>query len=605
MKALYPKFIFSLLLVLFANMLLAQRGQEQSLAFEYFQTGEFEKAAELFKALHKAEPSSTVYYNYLYNSLIQTKEFDELEKIVKSAMKRFPARHALLIDLGILYQKQGDLKKATRVFDGAVSDLIADNSQILEIANAFSRYNKWDYVILTFEKGRELLKSKAAFSMELAAAYENNNQAKEAIPVYITYLEERPDAIEFIESKLLMHLDTEEYAELLRTSLLTKVQKTNQTVFSEILIWYYQQFGNFKAAFIQARALDKRQNEIGERIVKLAREANAQEAFDAAIESYEYVLSKGNMSRYYLIAKQELLETRQNKILKGNYEQADLLDLDLAYDAFLNEFGLNQNTAKTLRQKAQLHAFYLNDYSKAIGLLEDLIANPQVSHVLKAESKLDLGDFYLMKDEVWEATLYYSQVDKAMKDEPLGALARFKNAQLSYYIGDFDWAQTQLSVLKGATSELISNNAIELGVFIMDNMGLDTTAHPMELFAKAELLAYQKKYAEAKNHLDSILYFYPEHSLKDDLYFKKAEISEWNRDYAAAEKYYLKVLELEDPENLLTDNAIFYLAKLYQNRLGQGEKAKELYQKIILEYRESIFLIEARKQFRKLRGDQL
>lgn len=40
--------------------------------------------------------------------------------------------------------------------------------------------------------------------------------------------------------------------------------------------------------------------------------------------------------------------------------------------------------------------------------------------------KLDLGDFYLISGDVWEATLLYSQVDKAMKDEPLGEEARLK-----------------------------------------------------------------------------------------------------------------------------------------------------------------------------------
>lgn len=594
------------LIVFFSSALFAQSEQDKNLAFEYYQNSEFHKAAELFKDLLKAEPASSVYYDYLYSALIQIKEFQELEKLVKSQIKKFPDRYSYQVDLGNLYEKQGEIKKAEKTFESSINDLSADNNQILQTANAFTRYGKWDYTILTFEKGREVFKNDRLFDLELAAAHESNGDSKKAIPYYLNFLSYNPGGLELVESKVLTQLESDEYAEMLKNELLGGIQKSsNATVYTELLVWYYSHFGKFKAAFIQARALDKRLNEDGYRILKLARSARDQEDFDAAIDCYKYVMEKGSGTRYYLMSRQELLEAQREKITSGVYTQEDLNELDASYDAFLDEFGLNRNTAKTLRQKAQLHAFYMDDYQTAIKLLEDLIKNPQVDKQLVAECKLDLGDFYLMNEEIWEATLLYSQVDKAMKDEPLGELARYKNAELSYYTGDFDWAQTQLSVLKGATSELVSNNAIELSVFIMDNMGLDTTAHPMELFASAELLNYQKKYNAAVNLLDSITYFYPDHSLKDDILYKKAQIAENRRQYEMAADYYVKLIELTNPENLLMDNAMFNLASIYEQNLNLPKKAMELYQDIILEHRESIFTVEARKRFRKLRGDQL
>ncbi|MEX2590275.1 MAG: tetratricopeptide repeat protein [Chitinophagales bacterium] len=599
--------LFTLVLICFiAGSTFAQQDNRQNLAFEYYQNGEFQKAAEVFEELYDEDQSSTIFYNYLFNALIQIKEFDKAEKIVKKAIKKFPERYGQIIDLGMLYKKQGDLKKGNQVFQQAIDELKPDNSHVVQIANAFSRYNEWEYVIKTYEKARALRNDEHSFSMELASAYENNREAQKAIPHYLNYLGFNSGNKEIVESKLLTHLESPEYSEALKTALLERIQKSGSAVvYTELLIWYFTQADNFKAAFIQARALDKRLNENGQRMINLARAASKQEAYDAAIDCYEYVLEKGSSGRYYLTAKQEMLETRQKRITTGNFNENDLLELDQAYDAFLDEFGLNRNTAKTLRQKAQLHAYYMDNYNSAISMLEELINNPQIDKKLVAECKLDLGDFYLMKEEIWEATLLYSQVDKSMDDEPLGELARYKNAQLSYYIGDFGWAQTQLSVLKGATSDLISNDAIELSVFIMDNMGLDTSAHPMELYARAELLSYQKKHDRAWDLLDSITYFYPNHNLKDDILYKKAEISEARRNYSQAKDFYEKMLEMSDPTNLLLDNALFNLAGLYENQLNQPEKAMELYQKIILEFRESIFLIEARKRFRKLRGDQL
>lgn len=600
------KFSHLLFLILIFNNVFSQQDKKQNLGFEYYQNSEFQKAADIFEELHKEDPSSAIFYNYLYNSLIMIKEFDEAEKVVKKSIKKFPERFGQIVDLGMIYKKQGELKKGEQVFEDAIKDMQPENNQIVEIANAFSRYNEWPFVIKTYNRARELRDDESIFNLELAIAFEKNNEPIKSIPHYLDYLGFNPESITHVESRLLVQMGSLEYSETLKKMLLEKIQKGNSSiVFSELLIWYYIQNENFTAAAIQAKALDKRYNENGQRLINLAESAREQRYFDAAVNCYEYVIDKGKSGRYYLTAKQELLATKKNKITSGEYSEEDLIQLDNTYDEFLDEFGLNRNTAKTLREKAQLHAFYMNDYDNAISMLERLINNPLVDKILVAECKLDLGDFYLMNEEIWEATLLYSQVDKSMDDEPLGELARYKNAQLSYYTGDFEWAQTQLSVLKGATSDLISNDAIELSVFIMDNMGLDTTAYPMELFARAELLNYQKKYDKANELLDSIVYFYPDHNLKDDILYQKAQISMGRRNYEQAKKFYEELLEMTDPENLLTDNALFKLAELYEFQLNQPEKAKELYQKIILEYRESIFLIEARKRYRKLRGDQL
>ena len=140
---------------------------------------------------------------------------------------------------------------------------------------------------------------------------------------------------------------------------------------------------------------------------------------------------------------------------------------------------------------AELEALYLNDLDKAIAVLNELIQIIGVNRYILNNAKLDLGDYYLMQGGIWESTLLYSQVDKDLKEAYLGELARFKNARLSYFNGDFEWAQAQFDILKASTSKLISNDAIDLSVFITDNLGLDSIALPMELYARAELLSFQ------------------------------------------------------------------------------------------------------------------
>ena len=47
-----------------------------------------------------------------------------------------------------------------------------------------------------------------------------------------------------------------------------------------------------------------------------------------------------------------------------------------------------------------------------------------------------------------QALVLYTQIQLGVKNSRLAQEARFKVAKTSYYKGDFDWAETQLKVLK-------------------------------------------------------------------------------------------------------------------------------------------------------------
>jgi len=266
--------------------------------------------------------------------------------------------------------------------------------------------------------------------------------------------------------------------------------------------------------------------------------------------------------------------------------------------------GRGKNTAFIMLEMAQLEGLYLNDLDAAIQTLNYLVEMPGSNNFVRANAKLDLGDYYLMQGEVWESTLLYSQVDKEFKEDYLGEKARFKNAKLSYFIGDFDWAQEQFDILKSATTKLISNDAIDLSVFIMDNANLDTTYAPLQLYSDGELLLFQNRAQEAFAKFDSIELVYPDHTLADDVMFAKAVHLESIQDYEGSALLYQSIIA-EYPEDIRADNALFYLASLYQNQLGKEKDAKDLYEKIFVDYSDSTFAIEARKRFRILRGDNI
>jgi len=272
------------------------------------------------------------------------------------------------------------------------------------------------------------------------------------------------------------------------------------------------------------------------------------------------------------------------------------------YTLLLTELGKTPFTIPLILNLAHLQAFYLGETNDAVELLLQAISIPKVPLAKQAECKLELADIYLFSDEQWEATLLYSQVEKTFKNEPLGHEAKFRNARLSFYIGEFGWALAQLDVLKAATSKLIANDALELSLLISDNIEEDSLTVPLSMYAKADLLEFRNLDQDALAVLDSISTLFPMHSIADNVLFKKAEIFSKNGKFDLAASNYSEIME-KYPDDLLADDAMYNLAGLYEYQLNNKSKAMELYEKILTQYPGSLYVVDARKHFRALRND--
>lgn len=582
----------------------AQPDKTQALAKQYYQTGDYVKAAALFEELWKENPGNTYYYTSLYNSYLRLNAYDDAEKLVKKQIKKFKDELSYQVDWGYIYSQNNDSKTAKEIFDEVLKQLSSDENKIRNTASKFISIRQMNYAAASYLRGREILKDKTLFGFELGNVYLQENKAKEAVSAYLQLIVDNPWYKNSVQSILANYLDKDSIQEELEIQLYTLVQKnSNNTGFNELLIWLYTHQEDFEQALIQAKALDKRNKEDGWRIYDLAANAVEQKQFDAAINAYEYIQTKGDENRFYQLAQSGAIDARKQKITENlNYTTKDLLTLKEDYTIFLNQYGKTAETVRSIEALATLEAYYLHNINTAIQLMEEAITLPGLKSKVKNELKLVLGDFYVLNGDVWEATLLYAQVDKAERDSPLGEDARYRNAKLSYYKGEFEWAQAQLSILKGATTELIANNALELSVFILDNLGLDSTTSTMQLFAAADLLHIQNKDEEALTKLDEILTAYPGHALTDDIYLKQANILIENKQFEEAIDKLKRITESYG-EDILADNALFMLGDIYQNYLELPEQAMACYKLIITDYSASVLLVEARKRFRFLRGD--
>lgn len=586
--------------------ILAQVSTDEKLANQYFQNKEYDKAIVYYEKLFGKKASDLIYQNYL-SCLLELKEFKTAEKVVKKQMKNNPGQLDYGVDLGMVYLAAGEPDKARSEYEKAIKQLPADQEPVFNLADAFLKIKEWDHAIATYQKGRKLLRGVYPFNMELAEVYQQKGDVSAMISEYLDMLELGDSYLQSVQNSLQTSFGIEGDAkrnEIIRSQLLKRVQQSpDKTVYTELLIWMFMQQKEFDAAFTQIKALDKRKREDGSRVIALAQICVQNENYDVAVKAYKYVIDKGPESSYYLSARIELLNAMYKKVVSQNsYTQAELIELEANYGKSLLELGRSVGTVSLIKDMAHLQAFYLYKTKEAITLLEEAVQMPLLSATLQAECKLELADILLMTGDMWEASLTYSQVEKAFKYDVVGQEAKFRNARIAFYTADFKWAQAQLDVLKGSTSKLIANDAMALSIMISDNMGWDSITTPLEMYARADLLSFQNRDDEALIVLDSIQGKYPSHTIQDDILFKRYAIMMKKNKYEEAAKYLQNIID-NFSWDILGDDAIFYLAGLYENRLNDKQKAMDLYNELLVKFPGSMFTVEARKKFRKLRGD--
>ena len=595
---------FSLTLILCLQAF-TQSSSDLRIANKYAYSGQCTNAIEMYETF-ESKLSLQNYYTTFLKCLLEEKKYTEAISLVKKARKKYPNQITYIFDLGLVYKNKGDKYRADKEFKKSLNNLrVGRTNDVNTLAAKFSKNGESEWLYKVYEKGQEL-NPNYEFGFQQASSLANLGQTEKMIDVYLDLIEKKANNLNTVKIKLQNSLgrtkSSKDNYDLLRKKLLLRVQKTNNSELTELLVWLYIQSNEYDAAYIYTKALDKRLKEDGSRMFDLAYVAYENKAYQSAIKCYQYVVNLGSENPYYKDAKISELIVAGEALVETDYSNEELLELDKNYQSVISELGETRDIVYLMKDDAKIKAFYLYDYPSAIQILANSIQLLDDGK-LQAECKLMLGDILLITNEEWDAILLYSQVEKSFKENPIGHQAKYNRAKVSYYQGQFDWAQAQLDVLKASTTKLISNNAMKLSLFITDNLGLDTSAMAMNMFAKADLLDFQNKLDESMNLLDSMLNIFPGHTLTDDIIFKKADIHFKRKEYTKAAALYEKVAT-DFSYDILADDALFSWADLLENKLNDKEKAMEIFEKIVLDYSDSIFTTEARKRFRNLRGDE-
>ncbi|MCB0398299.1 MAG: tetratricopeptide repeat protein [Winogradskyella sp.] len=596
---LFVKTYLSLIVLVF-TLTFAKAQNSEVLADDYYKKGEFKKALVIYENLNEEKPYN---YNYLYKLIDTHQQLEQFDAAQNILVQRLEKRRnpTLVVELGYNFQLKDSLDKAKILYKEAIDYIDQNPNYIYSVAKKFEDHSLLDEAIQVYNKGKVLTPDKD-YSIQLARIYGDQGNIEKMFENYIDYIAYRPNYINNIKravSDFISENKDNENNVVLRRLLLKKIQQEPYPYWYEFLSWLYIQEKAYNKSFIQEKALYKRNPESLDRIIELAVTALGDNDSETSKDIFNYVLETTQDASTALTAHQYILEIDTQNATN----QKELDNINSAYTELFNQFGKSELTLPLQLAYGEFLAFHQKDTESATAFLRKSL-NLNISEFQEAKVKLLLADILVLQERFNEALIFYSQIQLSLKNSTISQEARFKVAKTSYYKGDFDWAESQLKILKSSTSQLIANDALDLKLLISDNKWEDSTQTALKYYAKADLLAFQNKTDEAISLLDKILEEHKGESIIDQASFQQAKLFEKKKQYDKAEANYLQIIK-DYSEDILADDAHYYLAELYNTHLAKPEDAKQLYEKIIFDFEDSIYFIEARKKFRMLRGDSI
>jgi len=573
-----------------------------NLASKYYQEKSYAKAAELYEQLFSATKAEG-YFNMYFDCLLGIPDYERAEKAIKKGMKSTKSDSYWYIQWGFLKKTLGQLDESDKLYEKAI-EANSNPAELPIVANNFINRREYEYAEKVYLRARaEQGQNKKQYNYELARIYYYMRNYDQMLNEYIEWAKQKEGNLDIVKSNLLSVLSVDNDGEIskqMKSYVLKHVQQEpDELIYSRLLVWLFVQDKNFVGATRQMIALDKRTGQEGMGILDLANISASNGFYDDAAIAYDYLISKGKEAEFYALAVQQRMLMHYEKFVSDGMTDANRLKLiQTQFNQTFVSLGVSSATSELLIKYAHLLTFYLNQPDEALKQLNQLLSSGGLSAQQIAELKAELADVNVYTGDFGEAIIIYSQVIESNKNNLLGDDIKFKKARLGYYMGNFGWAKAQLNALRASTSKLIANDAMDLSLFINENMD-DSITTPLELFARADLQIFRRNYSEAITRLDSISQIYPDNSLADDVLFRKATIFQEEGKFAEAATLYEQVIKNYSWDNL-ADDALFRLAVLYQNKLNRKTEAMELYKRMMTDYPSSVFVVDARTEYRKM-----
>ena len=585
-------FLFSLFFSMFVF------SQNEQLAQNYFDKGEFEKALISYQELIAAQPFNGYYFQRIIDCYQQLKQYEASEKFILERYNKFK-QATLLVELGYNYQLQKDENKAKKYYEQALDKIKKIPTEVYGIAAVFERKVLIDYALQAYQLAIELDKN-LNFNVQMALLYGQKGDSDKMIEKFLEESYTNPQNLFAIQNQLSRFMTENSdvnFNNALKKALLIRTQQNQDIFWNQYLSWYYVQQKEFAKAFVQEKAIYKRNPESLSNIVNLAQLVIEEDEKETANEILTFVLENTQDQDLQIQAHYFLIEMKIDKA-----QDKELIGIETELKLLLKQFGISPYTLKLQLLQAHFETFQMKNPELGKAILKTALELP-LDEYQKADAKMELADILLFQEKFNQALLYYSQIEEDLKNDVIGHEASLKAAKTSYFKADFVWALKQFKELKSVSSQLIANDAMEYFLLLNDNTVADSTQTALKQFARGDYLLYQNKTQEAMGLFQDILKNFKGQEIESVTLLRLGKTYENLGDYSSALSQYQTIID-KHSDGIYVDEALFFSAEIYNKPLKDTEKAKQLYEKLVFHHEDSIYFVDARRKFRELRGDK-
>lgn len=596
------KVFFILICLLTFTNLYSQTPIELEQARMLKDKGEVNASIDMYKEFIKQYKNNKDLYLLISDCFLELGEDKNAESYLKKAIKQFPDDYKIKVALYILYEQTNQHNKKDKLFKNILSSLKANNYEIQTLGNEFIAKKHWSEAKVVFLKGRELIFDNTAYSWQLSNIFFQEGDYKNIAKEYLIQLENNPKTLKQIETNILgLITNNQDIAPIIEKEWETYWKKNkNNPYFAQFGIWIYNQTKQYDKSFELAKQIDNKfEEESGATMLSFGEDMLNSNNINYALKAVNYMLKKGKESAFYQRCRALSLSLSYKQFIENPIKsESDFNRLEADFMAFFKEFSFSKETFEIILQMGNFFAFHINKPQEAVDMLEEAI-NKGLSTNQKGEIKLLLAKIYNRYGDMWQASLYCSQVEQDCKNSYLADEAKLLKALFSYYNNEIPWALSQFKALRSSTTKLIANDAMSYSILIEENIDQDSTYNGLRLFANAEKELEYNNPELAKAYLDTLTSSYIHHPLFDDVFLLKAKINIAVNNFDKAKEYLNESLK-KYPYELTADDALFLLSEICLNKTNEKALAKELLEKIILDYPNSIYVTEARKLLKEL-----
>lgn len=571
--------------------------QNEQLAQYYYDKGDFEKARISYEELLKEVPQNSQYFLRTIDCYQQLQQYDVAEKAIQARLDKYKQGN-LLVELGYNFQLQKKEDQAKTYYEQALERIRKNPNEVYGISYSFDKKGLLEYALKTYQLAVQL-QPDFNFNYQIGLLYGQLGDQEKMIATFLDEAYANPQNSILIQNQFARFMSDDSdarFSESLRKALILRVQKNQDIFWNHYLSWFYVQQKEFSKAFIQEKAIYKRDPESLSGIIDLAHLTIEAEDHETAQLILEFVIANTMDVELLVQAHTYLIEMKIDKA-----KEADFVTINKELEALLAQYEIAPFTLSLQLIQAHFVTFSLKNPELGKAIIKKALELP-LDEYQQARAKMELADIFLYEEKFNQALLYYSQIETDLKNDVVAHEASLKAAKTSYFKGDFVWALKQFKELKSANTQLVANDALEYFLLINDNTVADSTQTALKQFAKGDYLLYQNRNLEALVQFQKMLKTSKGQEIEAVTLLRLGKINEKLGDFTLALSQYQNIIE-NHGEGIYVDEALFFSAEIYNKKLNEPEKAKPLYEKILFHHEDSIYFVEARKSFRQLRGD--